>query len=159
MPPRADDKDAMINITWRPVYAVTLLAQSVTVPWLMVLEDLGSATSYLKLRTTGTWTALAGLSECGPDGLAGQSFPDDRLIVSDCSVGALIGRIGGSSATLKAQTPAADSGEGKPFPLGCYTVLKLPDKFVGPLFIGFNILLRPIRLDRLDIDIEGGVTQ
>jgi hypothetical protein len=108
----------------------------------------------LRLTATGRWTPLSGLPECGPDGLTGISFPDDRLIVGDCSAGALIGRIGGSSASLKATYADTASGESKPFPIGSHCVLKLADKASGPLFIGFNILTRPVTLAQLDLRIE-----
>lgn len=149
----------MVAMTWTPLLVGhPWINRDVPVPWLMVLEDLVGLATYLRFRASGVWTTMAGLPGCGPDGLVGQSFPDDRLIVPDCPVGALIGRIGGSSATLKAAAPAADSGESKPFPIGCNAVIKLPDKVVGPLFIGFNILLRPIHVERLTLDITKGVS-
>jgi hypothetical protein len=146
----------MITLTWTPISIFKLSQQDVVAPWLMAQEDLGAATTYLKLKAKGNWTAMAGLPPCGPDGLIGQSFSDDRLLVTDCSVGALIGRIGGSSASLKSATTVADSGEGKPFPIGVHALLKLPEKFVGPLYLGFNILLRPMKLESLEVEILGG---
>jgi hypothetical protein len=92
-------------------------------------------------------TPMSGLPECGPDGLVGQTFPADRLFVSDCAVGALLGRIGGSSASLKGgAAPASQGGESKPdpaaakaddgpsnpFPVGSHTVIKLPADAIGP---------------------------
>ena len=149
---------AMINLTWNAIgVPFELAADSViATPWIMVCEDLGSATTHLKLKATGNWVPMSGLSSCGPDGLAGQSFSDDNLLLTDCPVGALIGRIGGSSASLKTLTPAVDAGEGKPLPVGSQTVLKLPDKFVGPLYLGFNILFRPVKVGSLRVQIEGG---
>lgn len=146
----------MISLTWKRIDTFIVPERDVVEPWLMALEDFGAATTYLKLISKGAWTAMAGLAECGPDGLIGQSFPDDRMVVTDCAVGALIGRIGGSSASLKAQNPPADSGEVKPFPVGRHAVLKLPDKFVGPLYLGFNVLFRPMKLKSLEVEIIGG---
>jgi hypothetical protein len=122
-------------------------------PWLVALEELGVST-YLKLVVTGSWTPMAGLGACGPDGVHTSAIPDDRLILTDCPAGALIGRIGGSSASLKAATP--DGGESKPFAIGSHAVIKLPDNAVGPLFIGFNILIRPLKLEKLEVTIMGG---
>lgn len=99
---------------------------------------------------------MEGLSSCEPDGLTGQSFPDDRLFVTDCPLGALIGRIGGSSAGLKVPAPATDAGETKPFPVGAYAVVKIPEKTAGPLYLGFNILSRPLRLESLEVEIAIG---
>jgi hypothetical protein len=146
----------MMDLSWTPIVTFSPQAQPVTVAWLMACETFGPATTHLKLTSDGGWTPLIGLPQCGPDGLVGQLFPEDRLVLTDCSVGALIGRIGGSSATLKALAPATDSGEGKPFPIGRYTIIKLPDKGVGPLFIGFNIMSRPVDLNLLKLDIAGG---
>jgi hypothetical protein len=146
----------MITLTWASIATFKLPKRDIVEPWLPALEDIGAATTYLKFKATGKWTAMAGLSPCGPDGLVGQSFPDDRLIVTDCAVGALIGRIGGSSATLKGALAAADAGEAKSFPVGSYTVIKLPEKVIGPLYLGFNVLLRPLKLESLDVEIFGG---
>jgi hypothetical protein len=145
-------------LKWSAIPSVSWPRQDILAPWVMVMEDLSGTTSYLKLQVSGRWTPLAGLPECGPDGLAGQPFPEDRLILPDCPVGALIGRIGGSSASVRAMTPATDAGESKPFPIGSYALLKLPEKVVGPLFLGFNILLRPIQLENLEIEIAGAVS-
>jgi hypothetical protein len=146
----------MISLTWKPIHKFTLDEKDIFAPWILAQEEVGAATTYLKLMAEGEWIAMAGLTECGPDGLVGQSFPDDRLMLADCSVGALIGRIGGSSASLKVQNPSAESGEVKPFPIGCHTVLKLPEKCVGPLYVGFNVLFRPVKLKSLTVDILGG---
>lgn len=145
----------MISLNWSELKTISLPEQDVVVAWLVALEQLDPATKYLRFRASGKWTAMGGLSDCGPDGLVGQSFPDDRLIVSDCAVGALIGRIGGSSATLKGPATAAD-GETKSFPIGCHTVLKLPDNATGPIYFSFNILSRPLKLEGLDLTILGG---
>jgi hypothetical protein len=145
----------MLNLTWKLLSTFKLGAESVVKPWFVALEDFGAATAYLKLKADGKWTPMTGLSACGPDGLTGQSFDDNRLLVSDCAVGALIGRIGGSSASLKAAAPAVDSGEVKPFAVGTNAVLKLPTNVIGPLYLGFNILLRPVAVDSLTVDIFG----
>src|ERR1044072_325680 len=97
-------------LTWTPVTTIRLPAQDVLTTWLMAMEEVAGTVTHLRLKANGRWTPLAGLSVCGPDGLTGQTFPDDRLIVGDCPVGALIGRIGGSSATLKAGSAVADDG-------------------------------------------------
>jgi hypothetical protein len=145
----------MLTLNWSEINKINLPAQDVVAAWLVALEELDPAVKYVRFKAVGKWTAMAGLSACGPDGLIGQSFPDDRLILSDCSVGALIGRIGGSSATLKGPT-APEGGETKPFPIGCQTVAKLPDNSTGPIYFGFNILVRPLKLESLELTILGG---
>jgi len=119
----------------------------------MALEQFGVAT-HLKFVVTGRWVAMAGLDPCGPDGIYTSAVPDDRLMLAECAAGALIGRVGGSSATVKfAATASADS---KPFAVGSYAVVKLPDAAVGPLFLGFNILGRPVRVESLNVEILSG---
>jgi hypothetical protein len=145
----------MLTLNWSEIKKITLPVQDVVAAWTAALEELDPAVKYLRFKAAGKWTAMAGLSACGPDGLIGQSFPDDRLILTDCSVGALIGRIGGSSATLKGAT-TTEGGETKPFPIGCQTVVKLPDNATGPIYFGFNILVRPLKLESLELVVLGG---
>jgi hypothetical protein len=165
----------MIVLNWQPVGAYRRPAGNqnepwlVAEPWVVAWENVPQAAKYLRLKTTGRWTPMSGLPECGPDGLVGLTFPVDRLFVSDCAVGALLGRIGGSSASLKGDAaPASQGGESKPdpaaakvddgplkpFAVGSHTVIKLSDNAIGPLFIGFNILLRPVSVQTLEITIE-----
>ena len=178
----------MIVLNWQPLDPYRRPAASgpwlVAEPWLVACENVPQAAKYLRLKATGRWTPMSGLPECGPDGLVGQTFPADRLLVSDCAVGALLGRIGGSSATLKGgaaptgQGGAAPTGQGgaapkqgdeskpdpaagkaddgpwKPFAVGSHAVTALPENALGPLFIGFNILLRPVSVLTLEITIE-----
>jgi hypothetical protein len=155
-PPPPPARSSLVAVHWSALFDVTWQQREVDAPWVMVKDALIGTVSFLRLTATGQWTTLAGLPDCGPDGLAGLPFPDDRLVLPDCAVGALIGRIGGSSASVKAAAPATDAGETKPFPIGSFAVLKLPDKVVGPMFLGFNILLRPIRLAALRLTVEGG---
>lgn len=145
----------MLTLNWSEIKKIDLAAQDVAAAWTVALEALDPALKYVRFKAAGKWTAMAGLPTCGPDGLIGQSFPDDRLILTDCSVGALIGRIGGSSATLKGPT-TPDGGETKPFPIGCETVVKLPDNATGPIYFGFNILVRPLKLETLELTVLGG---
>jgi hypothetical protein len=167
----------MIVLNWQELDPYRCPPGDVAAPWLVACENVPQAAKYLRLKASGRWTPMSGLPECGPDGLVGQTFPADRLLVSDCAVGALLGRIGGSSATLKGgaapvgqggTAPAqqgdeskresaagkVDDGPWKPFAVGSHTVIALPENAIGPLFIGFNILLRPVNVRTLAISIE-----
>lgn len=143
----------MTPITWQPLPSFKPQAGNIAEPWLVALEDIGAATKYVKFKVTGLWTPLGGLPKCGPDGLVGQAMPDGQIIVTDCAVGALIGRVGGSSATLKGSAATPEPGESKPFPIGSFTVIKLPENAIGPIYVGFNILVRPIAVESLEIEI------
>jgi hypothetical protein len=97
--------------------------------WLKVLETFGDAT-HLRLEATGEWQVLGGdIAPCGPDGHLDLSLPQDRLIVPAAPPGALIGKIGGSSASRT---------DGSVFTIGSLCVVAVPDKAVGPLFISVN---------------------
>jgi hypothetical protein len=124
-------------------------------PWWTAIAQIADGVTHLGLRATGEWIPMKSLKACGPNGRFAEGVPDDRLVITDCLAGALIGRIGGSSASLKVPTPVADTGEGKPFAVGAEALIKLPDKGVGPLFFGFNILARPIEISSLEVEIRG----
>lgn len=131
--------------------------RSVVEPWIVALDLLPADATYLRLiATRGEWTPLAGLGTCGPNGLLTSALTDDRLIVTDCPAGALIGRIGGSSASLKSPTPDTAAGESKPFPVGSHVLLKVPAGALGPLYLGFNMMFRPFSLVSLEVEIHVG---
>jgi hypothetical protein len=112
--------------------------------------------TYIRLEAAGQWQALPeGQAEtCGPDGYIGKKFDSKDVLLSDCPGGALIGRFGGSSAAFPV-APTADADKGKLFPIGSYCIVPVPEKSIGPLFIGFNIVTRPVRILRLTLKIEG----
>ena len=94
------------------------------------------------------------LAECGPDGLAGLPLIPERLIVPNCPVGALIGKIGGSSAATAASAPSANPpplAEGNAIAIGWHCVTSVPENSIGPLFVGFNCQSRPVKVARMKI--------
>ena len=158
----------MAIIDWQPLKTYDILAApgggpaleppvQVQAPWTVVMEQFGDAT-HLRIIADGEWTAMPGLPSCGPDGLAGLGFPDDGLLLKECPVGALLGRIGGGSATVRPPEAAQEmpAGESKRFGIGTHCVVKVPDNAVGPLFVAFNVLRRPVSVMRLRIEIAGG---
>ena len=143
----------MTEIDWKPFKAIDeLMTIDVREPWLVAVEMIRDVT-HLRIRADGIWSPMPGvLAECEPDGHIALSLPADRLVIPDCPVGALIGRFGGSSAGY--QQSGGDAEKVKPFPIGKYCIATVP-KTVGPLFIGFNSLVRPVRVTRLKITVEG----
>jgi hypothetical protein len=146
---------------------ITRTNVSIDDPWIVAIETLRDAT-HLQIRAEGTWVTIDGLvAQCGPNGLAGLPIQGERLVLADCPLGCLIGKFGGNAATLAPSAAgaggaaAAGTGaatgisEGRPFAIGAYCVTKIPDGFIGPLFIGFNSLLRPVRVNNLRITIAG----
>jgi hypothetical protein len=114
-------------------------------PWHRVTEVIRGPT-HLQLSAKGSWTAIPDvLIACGPNGFAGFSLPPDQVVLPDAPPGALIGRFGGSSASLKADGA---------FPIGLDCVVQLPANSVGPLFVSFNIVARPVDVASFAIEVS-----
>jgi hypothetical protein len=133
-------------VTWTEIRNFIEQAGEITAPWLLVVETIRGAT-HLQITATGDWTAMAGLlGPCGPDGLAGLTLPADRIVLQDAPPAALIGRIGGSSASLKTDNL---------FVIGRSCVVPVPAVSIGPLFVSFNIIARPVSLRSLNVVVSG----
>jgi hypothetical protein len=133
-------------LSWIPVAAVQPVpAGPFRMPWHRI-SDVIRGPTHLLIAATGSWTALPEvLAACGPNGFAGLSLPADRVVLPDAPPGALIGRLGGSSASLKADGA---------FPIGQDCVVQLPANSVGPLFVSFNIVARPIEVTSFTIEVS-----
>jgi hypothetical protein len=113
-------------------------------PWHKVV-DINRGATHLLMRATGTWSAIPGVLEpCGPNGHAGFVLPSDRVVLADAPLGALIGRIGGSAASLQPDGV---------FAIGTDCVIPMPADSVGPLFVSFNIASRPIDVRAFTISV------
>jgi len=77
--------------------------------------------------------------ECGADGSIKGGTKTGALVTS-AALGALVGKVGGSTADLPdASTAAATGGSGrKLFPVGSYAVVALTSNDSGPLFLTMN---------------------
>jgi hypothetical protein len=149
----------MITVSWTILGVFEVAKGRLPSLWSVAHPLLSPGVTHLWFAATGACLPMPGLQECGPDGLMSQPFPEDRLVLGNCAVGALIGRIGGSSATLKAAPPSPDVGEGLPFPIGCHAVVRVPENAIGPLFLGVNILFGPVTLTApLCVRIAAGVS-
>jgi hypothetical protein len=132
-------------------------------PWVLVVPGMRDYT-HLRIAAEGSWTQSGTvIGDCGPDGLATTSVQVEALHVKDCGAGALVGKLGGSSATLAmppsttapAETPAGTLASGTAFAIGSHCIVTLPANFVGPLYISFNGLARPILVKSLKVTVEG----
>ena len=127
-----------------------LAATSFDAPWLMALDCFEGYT-HLRITAGGKWEMLPGLSiQCGPDGRSDIPIASDALLLPSCRPGALIGKIGGSSASLdRPAAPGADPVAGEPavFAIGSACIVALKDLPLGPLFVGINIEARPLAKD------------
>lgn len=125
-------------------------------PWIMCQDALGDA-SVLKFVAEGEWNVVNSvMQECGPDGILTHALPDEHLVVPDVPFGALIGKIGGSSAAhKKVETPSDPPVAGEAFAVGAYCVVKRPAEVPGPLFFGLNTFMRPVQVKELTLSIYG----
>ena len=140
----------------------------VTELWLTVVETIRDA-SLIRISAEGDWDAMGRLlAPCGPAGHPNLKFVADQLLVPDAPAGALIGRFGGSSASIAAPVPPPPTpapgaappapipspADGKPFAIGTLCILAIPAHSVGPLFVGFNGNLRPVHVRHLKIMVS-----
>lgn len=157
----------MSTLNWRALTepAFTVTDRVLQVPWLYVVET-GRDYTHLRINCEGLWArATDAMASCGPEGLAEIPAQKDSLQVSDCPLGALIGKLGGSSASLSVPTAPPVSGaatntisEGKAFAIGSYCMIPLPTNFIGPLFVSFNGFTRPVVVTKLSITVEAATT-
>ena len=157
-------------------------------PWIFVIDTFDKvdpddeAFDHLLIKASGEWAMLPGLdATCGPDGRADVPLASGSRLLSSCQPGALIGKIGGSSASLDEPASAmkpvggaegaegaegtqageggggADEATGQPglFAIGKACMVPLLNLPRGPLFIGINISLRPLRVLSLKLEISG----
>jgi hypothetical protein len=97
--------------------------------WTAVYEYV-SGTSILRFKAKGDW-AYAKDRKCGPDGVRGLGLPQD-VLVPGTPLGALVGKIGGSSADKP------DPAKQQVFAVGSECVVGLDGKFSGTLFLTMN---------------------
>jgi hypothetical protein len=124
-----------------------LAGQRLTSRWLIGAEYLVGP-MVLRLRAQGDWEPFSGF-RCGPDGTSAFQLAPERMVIVKGSPGCLIGKLGGSCASL-------DETGSILFAVGTYAVIAVPDKFVGPLFIGFNLERTQVGLQlfKLELTIE-----
>ena len=133
-------------LSWTPLAAVLPIPPGgFRMPWHRVTDVIRGPT-HLLIAATGSWAAIPGvLAACGPNGFSGLDLPADRIVLPDAPPGALIGRLGGSSASLKVDGV---------FPIGLDCVVQLPANSVGQLFVTFNIVARPVDVASFTIQVS-----
>ncbi len=143
-------------MNWTELKVFEKNEEDVSARWLLILESMNDAT-HLKFVAEGKWEVTNSvLPDCDPDGAAGLAVPDGQLILKGCPFGALLGKIGGSTAFDKIPSEASDAlAIDQPVAIGSFCQLKLPESTSAPLFIGFNSTLRPIRISNLNVKVYG----
>lgn len=145
----------MPEISWNIIKQVSFPPGEVLWPWSVAVESLSDLT-HLTIKASGSWEDCVGqFKPFSPDGHTGISIQADRLILPDAAVGALLGKLGGSSASLLLPAAGTPSIESRPFPIGSYCRIALPTASFGPLFVGFNWIVRPLRIITLEVEISG----
>ena len=115
----------MSDVNWRELKKITIPAKPVGV-WTVACEYL-TATRKLKIEAEGTWSYGQDLS-CSPDGDVGSPRSCEKCLSNQAPIGALIGKLGGSSAGIKDTV----------ITIGRFCVIELTEAAKGPLFLTIN---------------------
>ena len=146
-------------IEWKDFPVFELTDKEVSEPWLMAVELVTITDSaYIRIKAEGRWRILPGIDlDCEPDGRAGLPLAADALKLGWGSAGCLLGRFGGSSAGLP---PQQQEGQAQASPTGIFAIgancmVAVPADFRGPLFLGFNVAARPVKVESLKVQVAG----
>ena len=129
---------------WANVGTVKWTNKRLDARWLMATDYLVGP-RVLRFIAQGDWEPFSGI-RCGPDGSGDFALAPDRMVVSKGNPGCLIGKLGGSSAST-------DEAGNVLFSIGSHAVISVPDRFAGPLFIGFNLERSQIGLHIFTLDV------
>jgi len=136
----------------------TLTNIDVVTPWILACSSWRNIT-HLQIEAQGVWREVDDpIGDCGPDGI--QAVPKEQIMVEKCQPGALIGKLGGSSAALgpasgTKSTPEPILAECTAFAIGSFCIVALPKDCLGPLYVSFNGLTRPVHVDSLSVTVKG----
>ena len=141
-------------------------------PWFVVCENIAGVT-HLRITAKGEWSLPSiCLGSFNQDGGALPGVPVTLPELAHAPFAALVGKIGGASAGTM---PPAAPGPGvtspspppspppwppqfdQPFLIGALCILALPPDALGPLYLGFNCLIRPIEMVSLEVTVEGAI--
>ncbi len=114
-------------MTWQPSDPPAVIAARRTALWTLAYDELGPVQLKIEADPDELWSYAAAV-QCGPDGDLTSLIARDRCVCAKAPVGALIGKIGGSTAGVD---------DGRVFPVGSYCVVHLADG-EGPLYLGIN---------------------
>lgn len=132
---------------WKLIRQWDLGGDPLDFPWHFVL-DLTPDWTALRFRAEGRWTCFGRSDPCGPDGYPELKLDGGRLVDATSPAGALIGKLGGSSAARLADDVV--------FPIGSQCIKPLV-KTRTILFIGLNGvgLAANLTMVGLKLDIKG----
>ncbi len=147
-------------VNWANLGELKRNATDFTEPWWPV-GDAIEGVKTLKITAKGEWELpVAGAAiACGPNGVPALPIVAESRLLATFAAGALIGKLGGSTAGVDAPAAAAD-GKAPPslvFPIGETCLRTLPEHDHGPLFISFNFTARPIKIKTLEVILWGAM--
>ena len=119
---------------WVPVAAPFSVSAHSSAVWQTAVAWIaGPALIKIEVSRTDTWrySDLATVRGCSADGDRNSAYDSKRCLFSGAPVGALIGKIGGSTSDKDTSTD---------FAVGCYCIHLVPDGTGGPLFLAMNDL-------------------
>jgi hypothetical protein len=116
--------DPMQEVTWTEVKKIDVPSRPAGI-WTLALPWVPAGTR-LRIESSGKWK-YDDTTMCGPDGDATR--PNTGALVEQAALGAVVGKLGGSSAGLK---------DGTTFVVGSFTVYDTGQNS-GPLFLTINV--------------------
>ena len=132
---------------WKELKKLNANVLALPGPWLRVVDFIAPG-KIVRCTAAGQWHYLPGhAGQCEPDGFLGLPLPCEQLQVATAPLGALLGKLGGSSA---------DQKDGTVFTIGRFAMTTVPEKTPSALFITVNTLkgARIERLERLELIVE-----
>jgi hypothetical protein len=129
--------------TWRTILAKFDVPSVGGILWTNAIDFVpGGTTLKISVEPGSEWTPEGCLKPCSADGEMDQVLSQATLAISGVPRGALIGRIGGSSADQTLDAASAATTNQSPrmflFAIGRFCVVQIPANTSGALFLGMN---------------------
>src|SRR6266851_457109 len=118
----------MPEIPWKQIAKVKVPAKPATGLWTNVV-DYVAGPRRLKFTAEGAWKYAKGSRQVTADGDLLVTANPTSMIVATAPVGALVAKIGGSTA---------GKADGTPYIIGSYCVLDLTEQMKGSLYLTVN---------------------
>lgn len=120
--------------TWRSVRTL-IVPEQAGWQWTVGLESVTPNTLLkIEVAMNTTWTPDGFIVPCSADGDSSRAIHRDDVMIPTASLGALIARIGGSTADQTIES----NRHMMLFAVGRFCVLQVPETAKGSLFLGVN---------------------
>jgi hypothetical protein len=118
------------DMSWNELVSIDVEAKPAGL-WTLALDSI-EGPALLKIEAAGQWSYSPAAKKCPPDGDLAAVFSTANCILPDAPVGALIAKIGGSTAGIK------DGANGKLYVVGHMAVIPIDQNASGPVFLTIN---------------------